>query len=194
MADSEAGRGVGPVKDALALHPKTVAELLEICRAKHSGLSEREVLEAVKVLDGEGGLVLRPRRFESFGGFLLSPYWNTSLLIVLAISVSSTLLYFIADGLPWSLLQIVPGLLLIFYLPGHSLLRILLGRRTGEPLERIVLEIAASIVIIMLLGLLLNFSGLGLFSSPALASVVVMNILVALWSSFEDFSTSWLRA
>jgi Protein of unknown function (DUF1616) len=194
MADGEVGRGVGPVRDALALHPKTVAELLEICRSKHSGLSEREILEAVKVLDGEGGLVLRPRRFESFGGFLLSPYWNTSLLIVLAISVSSTLLYFIADGLPWSLLQIFPGLLLIFYLPGHSLLRILLGRRTGQPLERIVLEIAASMAVIMLLGLLLNFSGLGLFSGPALASVVVMNILVALWSSFEDFSSSWLRA
>lgn len=184
---------MGLVKDALALHPKTVAELLEICRSKQSGLSEQEVLGNVRVLRAEGGVVLRPRRFESFGGFLLSPYWNTSLLIVLVASASSALLYFLANGLPWRLFQIVPGLLLIFYFPGHSFLRILLGRRTGQPLERIVLEIATSIVLIMLLGLLLNFSGLGLFSAPALAFIVVMNLAVALWASYEDFSTSWLR-
>ncbi len=194
MAGSEAIRGVGLVKDVLALHPKTVAELLEICRSKHSGLSEQEILEAVKVLNKEGVVVLRPRRFESFGRFLLSPYWNTSLLVVLTASACSTVLYFIADGFPWSLFQIVSGLLLLFYLPGHSFLRILLGRSTGQPLERVVLEIAASIVIVMLLGLLLNFSSLGLFSAPALASVVVMNLLVALWASYEDFSNAWLKA
>ncbi len=194
MVDREVSRGVGPVRDALTLYPKTVAELLAICRSRNSGLSEREVLEALEVLNGEGALVLRPRRFASFGRFLLNPYWNTSLLIVLTTSASSALLYFTTNNLPWSLFQILPGLLLLFYFPGHSVLRILLGRSTGQPLERIVLEIAASIVIVMLLGLLLNFSGLGLFSGPALASVVIMNLFVAVWASYEDFSTPWLKA
>ncbi len=185
---------MGLVKDALVLHPKTVAELLEICSSRDSGLSEREIFDAVGILNKEGAVTLRPRRFQSFGRFFLSSYWNTSLLIVLAASASSTLLYLIADGFPWGLFQILPGLLLVFYLPGHSLLRILLSQRTIQPLEHVVLEIATSIVIVMLLGLLLNFSGLGLFSAPALASVVVMNLLLALWVSYEDFSTSWLRA
>ena len=181
------------VKDALALHPKTVAELLNVCRSKNPDLSEQQLLSAVKVFNEEGKLVLSPRRFQSFGEFLVSPCWNTNLLAVLVVCAASGLLYFVAGSFPWSLLQIVPGILLVFYLPGRSLLRILLGQRVGQALERIVLEIATSIVMIMLLGLLLNFSGLGLFSTPALASVVILNVLVALWASYEEFSITWLK-
>jgi hypothetical protein len=193
MADGKPDPRTGFVQDVLALHPKTVGDLVSMCRSRDPGLSDQEFLEAVTVLNEEGRVVLRPRRFQSFADFLLSPYWNTSLLIVLVVSAVSSLLYFVANGFPWSLFQIIPGLLLVFYLPGHSFLRILLGQRMVQPLERIVLEIATSIVMIMLLGLLLNFSGLGLFSPPALAFVVVMNVLVALWASYEDFSRTWLR-
>ena len=184
--------GVRLVESALRLHPKTVSNLLSISHTKNPETSEDEVFHALRILANEGRLSLQPPRFESFGKFLLSPYWNTNLLCVIAVSISSSALYFIAGSFPWSLFQIVPGLLLVFYFPGHSLLRILLGRHTEQAAERLVLDVAASIVAVMLLGLLLNFSGLGLFSAPALASVLVLNILVAAWAAYEDFTAPWL--
>ena len=193
MVRDESPSAVEMVSEELALHPKTVKDLWTICHSKNPSLSEKDFLEAVRILSERRSVALRAPRFESFGGFLRSPYWNTSLLAVLFLSATSSLLYFVAGGFPWSLFQIVPGLLLLFYFPGHSLLRIWLGQRTEQSIERIVLEIATSIVIVLFLGLVLNFSGLGLFSGPALASVLVMNLLVALWASYEDFSKSWLR-
>lgn len=185
--------GVRLVESALPLHPKTVSNLLSICHTKNPETSEEEVFNALRILADEGRLSLQPPRFESLGKFLLSPYWDTNLQCVLAVSISSSALYFIAGSFPWSLFQIVPGILLIFYFPGHSLLRILLGRHTEQALERFILDVAASIVAVILLGLLLNFSGLGLFSAPALASVLVLNIFVAAWAAYEDFTAPWLR-
>jgi hypothetical protein len=176
------------VEDALALRPRTVRDLLTICGSQNPTVSDVEVLDALRILSEEGHVTLSPPGFDNFLEFLQSPYWNTSLLVVLSVSFLSSLLYLFAGSFPWSLFQIIPGVLIVFYLPGNSLLRILFGQHTGQRLERIVLEIAASIVSIMLLGLLLNFSGLGLFSGPALGSVLVLNILLALGASYRDFS------
>jgi len=178
------------VEDVLvASRPKTVKELLTTARSKNPGTFEREILDAVKNLSEDGRLHLKPARFRTFGEFFLNPYWNLSLWIVLALSATSGLLYVSAPVFPWSLSEIPPGLLLVFYLPGHSFLRVLLGSRSTQPLERMVLEIATSIVLVMLLGLLLNFSGLGLFSAPALGSVIVLNVVLAIWATFHEYST-----
>jgi len=176
------------VEDALALRPRTVHDLLTICRSQNPTVPEVEVLDALKILSDDGHVTLSPPGFDNFVKFLRSPYWNTGLLVVLSVAILSSLLYLVAASFPWSLFQIIPGVLITFYLPGNSLLRILLGQHRGQRLERIVLEIAASIVSIMLLGLLLNFSGLGLFSGPALGSVLILNILLALAASYRDFS------
>jgi uncharacterized membrane protein len=190
MAGARPAEGMHLVEEALVLRPRTVRDLLNICRSRNSRISEEEILDAVRILSKDGRVVLSAPRLDNFGSFLRNPFRNTSLLVVLTVSVFSSLLYFIAGSFPWSLLQIVPGVLLLFYLPGHSLLRILLGQPGDQRLERIVFEIAASMVSIMLLGLLLNFGGLGLFSGPALGSVVFLDILLALGASYRDFSAN----
>lgn len=185
-ADSEARQ---LVRDVLTLsRPKTVRELLAAARSKDPGVSEKRVLEALDSLREDGGIGLSPPRFEGFGRFFSSPTWNSSFWVVLVIVAVSGLLYLLAGGFPWSLLQIVPGVLLVFYFPGHSFLKVLFSRENVQSLERIVLEIGTSIVLIFLLGLLLNFSGLGLFSAPALSSLVVLNLLMALWASYHDYA------
>lgn len=193
MSRGDSSRDVRLVEGALALHPKSVAGLWTICHSKDPSLSKEHFLEAVRLLNDEDRLSLQPPRFTSFGGFLTNPYWNTSMFVVIVVSVSEILLYFLVKGFPWSLLKIIPGVLLVFYLPGHSLLRVLLNNELEEPLERVVLEIAVSIVMVLLVGLAINFLGLGLFSAPAVASTVVLNVLLAIWASYEDFSAAWLK-
>ena len=178
------------VEDVLvASRPRTVKDLLTTAHSKSPSISEEEILDAVKSLSEADRLHLVPARFRTFREFFLNLYWNTSLWIVLAFSAASGLLYISAPVFPWSLFEIPSGLLLVFYLPGHSFLGVLLGSRSTQPLERMVLEIATSIVFVMLLGLLLNFSGLGLFSAPALGSVIVLNVVFAIWATFHEYST-----
>ena len=170
-------------------HPRTVRDLVRLVRLGDTNLSDEQVVAAVELLRSTGQLVLKPRSFSNFRAFFLSLGWNLSFWVVFINTVISSVLYVLAGGFPWSLLQIVPGVLLVFYLPGHSFLKVLFLRENVLPLERIVLEIGASIVLLFITGLLLNFSGLGLFSAPALSSVLVLNLLMALWASHHDYAT-----
>ncbi len=189
MPEGKDSSAVQLVEEVLAVsRPRTVRELLTTARSKSPGILEGEILDAVNSLGEAGRLALDPPRFWTSREFFLNPYWNTSLWIVLALATASGLLYLSSPAFPWSLFEILPGLLLVFYLPGHSALRVLLSQRSAQPLERMVLEIGSSIVLILLLGLLLNFSGLGLFSAPALGSVISLNILLALGASYHDYS------
>ncbi len=191
MREGEDSTVVRLVEEALILaQPRTVRELLKQVHSKNVGLSEAEVLDAVESLGGAGRLLLGPPRFRTFMSFFLSPYWNTSLWLVLALATMSSLSYLSSGAFPWSLFQVLPGLLLVFYLPGHSLLHVFLDRERVQSLERMVLEIGTSIVLVMLLGLFLNFSGLGLFSAPALGSVILLNVLLALWVTFHNYYIS----
>lgn len=170
-------------------HPRTVQDLVRLVRVGNANLSEEQVVAAVEMLRSTGQLILKPRSFTNFTAFFLNLGWNLSFWVVFVNSVISSVLYVLAGGFPWSLLQIVPGVLLVFYLPGHSFLKVIFSRENVLPLERIVLEIGASIVLLFIAGLLLNFSGLGLFSAPALSSVLVLNLLLALWASHHDYAT-----
>ncbi len=194
MPNGKDSNAVQLVEDILAVsRPGTVRELLTTARFKRPSILEEEILDAVSSLSEAGRLALGPARFRTFGEFSLNPYWNASLWIVLALTTASGLLYLLAPAFPWILFEILPGLLLVFYLPGHSFLRVILGSRLAQPLERMVLEIGSSIVLVLLLGLFLNFSGLGLLSSPALGSVIFLNLLLAFWASYYDYSTPRLR-
>ncbi len=190
MPERKNSSAVHLVEEVLAVsQPRTVRELLSTARSKSSGILEGKILDAVNSLGEAGRLHLYPARFRTFGEFFLNPYWNASMWIVLAVTAASGLLYLSAPPLPWTLFEIPLGLLLVFYFPGHSFLRILLGSRSAQPLERMILEIATSIVLVMLLGLLLNFSGSGLFSAPALGSVIFLNVGLAIWAAFHEYST-----
>jgi len=87
---------------------------------------------------------------------------------------------------PWSLLKL-SSVILVFYLPGRGLLRILLREREPAPMERLLLEVASSMVLIMMLGLALSLSGLGIFSGTAAASVVALNLLVSVAASYREY-------
>lgn len=190
MPGRKDSRAIQLVEEVLALsRPRTVREVLTTARSKSSGLLEEEILDAVNSLREAGRLHLVPARFRTFREFFLNPYWNASLWIVLTITAASGLLYLSGPAFPWSLFEILPGVLLVFYVPGHSFLRIVLGSRSAQPLERVILEIATSIVLVILLGLLLNFSGLGLFSAPSVGSVIFLNVALAISATFHEYST-----
>ncbi len=190
MDDREDDQALGLVKEALAQsRPRTVRQLVAGIRVKNSAISEERILSAIDALERNGAIGLKTPGFKRFHDFFLDISWNSDFFVVVMVATTSGLLYLVATGFPWRLLQVIPGALLVFYLPGHSFLKVVLASRDLQSLERIVLEIGTSIVLIMLMGLLLNFSGFGLLSASALASVTIFNIVMALWASFRHYST-----
>ena len=184
--DTEALKLVGQVISMSK--PRTVRELVASAHSKSPNVSEERVLKVVDSLRDEGRINLSPPKFETFGRFFLDSSWNANFWVVLLIVAITSLLFLVARHFPWTLFEILPGVLLVFYLPGRSFLRAFLIGENSQFLERTALEIGSSIVIIMLLGLLLNFSGLGLYSAAALSFIIVFNVLMALLASYRDYS------
>jgi len=168
--------------------PGTVRQLVAYAQSADPTVSEMRILKVVDALREVERISLNPPEFESFSRFFLDASWNSNFWTVFVVATASGFLSLSANRFPWSLSEILPGVLLIFYLPGRSFLRIFLRGERVQPVERLVLEIATSIVLVMLLGLLLNFGGLGLFSATALSSLMVFNLLLALSGAYSDYS------
>ena len=76
--------------------------------------------------------------------------------------------------------SIVPGLLLVFFLPGYSLLALLYpSRRDVTSLERIALSLGMSLVIVPLIALALNFTPWGIRPLPLAVAVAAVTCALA---------------
>lgn len=115
-------------------------------------------------------------------GFVGSDYGQR--LIVVAFSLVSTgvLLLF-----PGGVLAYLFGLPMIFFVPGFALVRLFFWR--GTTLEaKFVLSLGLSILAVILLGLILVLTPIGLRSESTIASLVVFTL------SAVGFETLWLHA
>jgi len=166
-------------------HPRTVRDLVMRVRSREPSVSESSILQTVESVRQSGHLIMAPPRFESFQKFFINRRWNVQLWLIMIVLLIASLLV-VPLAFPWSLLKI-SSVILIFYLPGRSFLRLFLGGRESAPIERLLLEVASSIVLIMMLGLALSLSGLGIFSGTAAASVVALNLFLSLAASYREY-------
>jgi len=94
---------------------------------------------------------------------------NGQRLIISAFSIIAVLILL---AFPGSILAYVFGLPLIFFVPGFALVRLFFWKGTSIE-AKFVLSLGMSILVIILLGLLLAMSSIGLRASTAQASVII---------------------
>ncbi len=169
-------------------HPSTVRELVRLVKTENPKYSTDEILVHIQELAGDGYIVLAPRRFEGFQYFWTDFHWNFDFWIILILCVASLLSLLITVSFPWSLFRLVFIIPLFFYLPGHSLLRIFSSRSSFTLLERTLLAFAASLVLVLLVGLLLNFSNLGFFAIPTVSVMVLLDLVLGFLASYQYYS------
>src|SRR6266571_910606 len=163
------------------------SKVVEKVLRENSGRKREEVLQCLTQLYVDGKLSLRPPRFYKFKSFFLDTAWNTNFWAVLVTCAGYAIQFWIPSQLPWSLLRLPPGLLLLFYLPGCSLLRAIVNDHYPFPVGKYILEIALSLALTMLLGLLLNFTPEALLSAKTQASIVGLNLVLAFAASLTDY-------
>lgn len=126
---------------------------------------------------------------EPIPGFLdratrFSGSHNGQRLIVSAFSIVAILVLL---AFPGSILAYVFGLPLIFFVPGFALVRLFFWKGTSVEVK-FVLSLGMSILVVILLGLLLALSSIGLRSSTAQASLIIFAL------GAITVETIWLHA
>jgi uncharacterized membrane protein len=78
-------------------------------------------------------------------------------------------------------IRIIPGLPLVLFLPGYSLIAALFPRKDDlDAIERIALSFGLSIAVVPLLGLALNYTPFGIRLTPILIFLSVFTVSLAL--------------
>jgi uncharacterized membrane protein len=109
---------------------------------------------------------------------------NGQRLIVSAFSIVAVLILLVFPG---SILAYIFGLPLIFFVPGFALVRLFFWKGTSVE-AKLVLSLGMSILVVILLGLLLTLSPIGLRSSTAQASLIIFALCAVV------VEAKWLHA
>jgi len=167
--------------------PRTVGQLAALLKA-HGAFDEERFTETVKQMVRDGSLRLEKPKYPlgSFVGYLRTPsvsswFWSTIALtavaVVLAISPSG---FLPLDALRWCF-----GSVFLLFLPGYSCLQ-LLFTKPGEmrKSQRYILSVPVSLAILIILGLVLNYSNVGIRLDSLLetegAVIVVLGVAAAI--------------
>jgi uncharacterized membrane protein len=154
----------------------------------HPRYAADQILAEIKDLAARGQIRLSPRRFNSFKYFWMDFHWNVEFWIVILVSITSFVSSLAAASFPWGLLRLVVIIPLFFYLPGHTLLTILFSEKILTRLEQLLIEFATSVVLVLLVGLILNYSGLGFFASPSISMMILLDLVLGFAASYWNYS------
>ena len=101
-------------------------------------------------------------------------------LLFVAGLVILTNIFILVYPLNESFIRIILGLFLLIFLPGYSLISVLFPEETGlEGMERIALSVGLSVAIVPLIGLVINFTPLGIREIPLLTSLSAFTLLMS---------------
>lgn len=108
----------------------------------------------------------------------------TSLMTILAI-------YALPSALPWEVLRWILGSVFALFIPGYVTVQALLpsGRDLGE-IERLALSVGLSLVVVMLIGLVLNYTPWGIRLTPIVISLTIFVLGIAVVALFRQFLAS----
>jgi len=105
---------------------------------------------------------------------------------LLVIDILTILVIPIAAVVPVDVLRIILGLPVALFFPGYTLLALLFPRKGDlDTLQRVALSFGLSLVVVALIGLILNYSPLGIRIYPVLVSNALFIIAMSVAASFR---------
>jgi len=167
--------------------PKTTRELVHLVSSKDPTRSEASIIATIEYLRTNNGISLRYPKTGSFARFFINLKWNSFFWVVIGFSLAYAILYSVPANFPWNLPRLFVGATLLFYFPGRNLRQGFLSKIPLQALERVLLEIAMSIILVIMTGLVLNFSASGLLSTPALGGIIGLNFSLAIIASNGEY-------
>lgn len=144
--------------------------------APNLGISVEEVTRIIYILWKEGYIdVINERALRNFLYYFFS-LESVSFWILVGYSVLTSLIVLLVSEPPLLYLRYILGVGLVLYVPGAVLIEVLYPSSDLEPLERFSLSIGLSLAIVPFIGLILNYTPLGIRLEPVLYSIVLFSI------------------
>ena len=161
--------------------PTTVEELYAGLRIGAPSLTKAELTDIIWLLAAQDKVNLQESLPKSFVDFLRA--WQEILWFYASLGVSFVailVIYFTPPEFPFLLFRWALGSVLVFFIPGYVTLQgLYLGDRTINRAERIALSVGLSLVLVMLVGLLLNYTPWGIRLTPILISLTILTVGLA---------------
>jgi hypothetical protein len=170
--------------------PALVSEL-----SKDLGYSTDKVTEGLMGLQSRNLIVISEKNpYVSFASYAFSPvslwFWGAASAALL-----SVVFVFFSSGLGLYLRYAFGGLLILF-LPGFSLIELLYYDKELDELTRFALAIGLSLAMVPLVGLVLNYTPLGIRLLPvafSLSGLTLASLILALKRRHTEYKTTRLR-
>ena len=158
-------------------------ELFDALRVSDPSISRDEVADATWWLKAQGWVSLEemPTPVKSLGQFLGLWERNLWLYISVAISFGTILLaYVLPQSSPFVEVRWVVGSLFLLFIPGYVMLEASFPTDVGlNSTEHFGLSVGLSLVLVMLVGLLLNFTPYGIQLTPIIISISLLTFGLA---------------
>jgi Protein of unknown function (DUF1616) len=177
--------------------PRDVNELVLLVRERFQ-LTENQVLEKILTLERQGKI-----KFEAQSPtppLALSSYLETGQALwywaIIAVATLTLVAVFLIpeDLQPWSYLRNVLGTIFVLLMPGYALIKALfpvnmpikMSTESLDIAERIALSLGMSLVLVPLVGLLLNYTLLGIRLVPTVLSLFVLTVVFSTFAVFRE--------
>jgi len=162
--------------------PQTVEQLVELVQ-KESRLPKKEIMKHILELQNQGSLTFcEDKNFVrlSLGRYFSSTrsYWYW-LVITLSILTDVSTFTIPENAIPLAYLRYTLGFLFIFLLPGYSIIKALFPTREVSTLIRVIISLTMSMTLVVLTGLVLNYTDWGITTSSVTLSLLVLTLILA---------------
>lgn len=171
--------------------PETVDQLAALIQAE-GALDEETFIETIKEMARDGSLKLEPPKYpiRSFLDYLFTLNVSSWFWFTIAITGLTAMLALLPSGfLPLDVLRWGFGSVFLVFLPGYSCLQLLFPR----PLElrrsqRYLFSVPISLAMLILIGLVLNYSDIGIRLDSLLESIGSIIVVLASSAAFRLYS------
>jgi hypothetical protein len=169
----------------------TVPTLLDALRAKNSAVTDTEVANLVWRLAEQGQVDVEdvPPQVRSPREYL--GLWERNLWFYVSIAASLMtvlVIYTVPSQLPLVVLRWILGSVFVLVIPGYVTVEALFPkRRELEGVERFALSVGLSLILVMLIGFLLNYTPSGIRLTPIVISLTIFTIGLSLAALVRKF-------
>jgi len=170
-------------------HPETVEQLVELVQQKFSA-PQREIMEHILYLKKQGKLTFKDHLAQpptTIKDYLFSTqavwFW-----VITALALASTAVAFTVNENALSIVyaRYILGSLFVLYLPGYSLIKALFRQEELSNLERTVLSMVTSLIIVIITTFILNYTPWGITLISITFSLLAITITFAITAVIQE--------
>ena len=173
-----------------SMNPDTVEQLIQYLEQELK-IPKKKALEHVIRLNDEGKINLAS---QSVGPVTdLNEYLRSSQALwfwcVMTLVLSTTISVFLIPEQAYPLVYIryILGSIFVTFLPGYSLIKVLFPTKEMNNIERTTLSIGASITLVPLTGLILNYTPWGIRIIPITLSLLLLTTILAISGLLREY-------